>query len=213
MNRFHPYSMCKEKGLNMRCYQKNVGRLAVAAVLCFAATGLISVWGQGERDKVVKIRRIDGDEVRTPEYRIIGGTAQGQKREWFEASCEYETYPEWIDELRIRYYMLVKSKEGRSRLTLFSGEIIYVDIEEGNRHKSVAYLHPSTLARYGEVQAIAVVIYEQGRPVAMESRPASKKRWWENYTPVKGYVRNRMETPFAMINFDDYEAIKAGSNP
>jgi hypothetical protein len=88
-----------------------------------------------------------------------------------------------------------------------------VDIEEGNRHKSVAYLHPSTLARYGEVQAIAVVIYEQGRPVAMESRPASKKRWWENYTPVKGYVRNRMETPFAMINFDDYEAIKAGSNP
>jgi hypothetical protein len=38
---------------------------------------------------------------------------------------------------------------------------------------------------------------------------SAASRWWEQLPPVEGYVLNRMETPFAMIYFDDYEAIKS----
>ena len=41
----------------------------------------------------------------------------------------------------------------------------------------------------------------------------TNQRWWEQMTPVDGYVLNRMETPFAMISFDDYEAIKPKAGP
>ena len=83
----------------------------------------------------------------------------------------------------------------------------YVNIQKG-KHKSDMYLHPSTIARYGDVQRVGVVISSQGRVLAMESLPANNQRWWEQLTPLDGYVLNRMQTPFAMIYFDDYEAIK-----
>jgi hypothetical protein len=55
---------------------------------------------------------------------------------------------------------------------------------------------------------VGLVITSQGRVLAMESNPSSQERWWERATPRAGFVLNRMQTPFAMINFDDYESIK-----
>ena len=59
-----------------------------------------------------------------------------------------------------------------------------------------------------DVQAVAVLVNVQGRLVAMESLPNSNQRWWEQLAPTEGLVLNRMQTPFAMLYFDDYEAIK-----
>ena len=157
--------------------------------------------------KIVKIRKIEQRKAITPEYQLLKGQFMGQTREWLAVNTQYRTDPEWIDELTFTYYILVRSKTGAKKLTLFKGDVTYINVAKGD-HKSDMYLHPSTLARYGDVEGVAVVINAQGRVVDMDSLPSSAKRWWEQFTPVDGYVLNRMQTPFAMINFDDYEAIR-----
>jgi hypothetical protein len=159
-------------------------------------------------DKIVQIRKIEPNgKVATPEYKLLTGQVMSKTRNWFQVNVYYETAPEWIDDLTFTYYIVTQSKTGGQKFTLFRGDVTYVNVQKG-KHKSDMYLHPSTIARYGDVQRVGVVISSQGRVLAVESLPANNQRWWEQLAPQDGYVLNRMQTPFAMIYFDDYEAIK-----
>ncbi len=184
-----------------------------AQVLCSAACAalLITVAAVdclAQADEPVVIRKISGTKVRTPEYRLVAGQAQARGKDWFSVTTQYDTAPDWIDEMTFSHYVLIRGKTAdQPRNTLLTGDVTYVNVQKG-RHLSDMYLHPSTLLRYGDVQSVAVVIRVQGRVVAMASEPSSTQRWWEQLTPVQGLVLNRMQTPFAMINFDNYEAIK-----
>ncbi len=189
-----------------------IARLGGVVVVVMLA-GVLSASAQRQdtmAKRILRIRNVAGSKVRTPEYKLVGGTAQGVKRIWFEVLVDYETTPEWIDELDFTYYVLMRSRRGKKRYVLFRGDVSYVNIARG-RHRSVVYVHPSTLERYGDVDRVAVLIKSQGRLVGVGGRPAPTKRWWEQLTPVKGYILTRMQTPFAMIRFDDYEAIKANT--
>lgn len=156
----------------------------------------------------INIRSIKGGKVATPQYQLLKGQTMARTRDWFQILTQYDTAPDWIEELTFTYYVLVRDRQAAQRTpVLFRGEVTYVTIQKG-RHMSDMYLHPSTLARYGDVEAIAVLVTFKGQLVAMESQPPSQERWWERLAPVDGFILNRMETPFAMINFDDYEAIK-----
>jgi len=178
--------------------------LILAAAFLFQVPCVSAQEGPG---RIVQIRKIEPSKVKTPEYQLLKGQFMATTRDWFQVAVSYETAPDWIDDLTFTYYVLMKPKTGPTKYMLFKGDVTYVNIQKG-KHKSDMYLHPSTLARYGDVQQVAVVLTTQGRVVAMESLPASQQRWWEQLTPMDGYVLNRMQTPFAMINFDDYEAIK-----
>ena len=187
--------------------------MAALGVVCFMSTGLpetASAQQAAATKAPAKIRKIKGDKVKTPRYSLASGNVSGRSRDWFQISTEYETEPEWLDELKIQYYVLAMTKSGKKEQSLFRGEVNYVNVEEG-KHMSVMYLHPSTLSRYGDVQAVAVLLYAEGRLLGAESEPSTSKRWWEQMTPRDGFLLNRMETPFAMINFDNYEAIKGGA--
>jgi hypothetical protein len=187
--------------------------IVVMAVMVMAQVGLAQVAappGAVTKDDI-KVRKLSGTKVKTPQYRISGGAVQGASKDWYEISTIYDTKPEWANELNFTYYVLVRSTKGKRAYTLFRGSVDYVNIARGSRHVSTVYLHPNTLARYGDVERMAVIIKSGGRVVAMESEPSAKNRWWEQLTPVDGYVLNRLETPFAMINFDNYEAIKAAT--
>jgi len=159
--------------------------------------------------KIVEIRKIDGEKVRTPEYRIVGGTPQRPTRQWFQVVVEYLTRPEWLDQLDFEYYVLLKSRRDAGKYKLLKGTVSYVNVPKG-RHKSVMYLHPSTIERFGEVVRVAVLVRSGGRLVAIKTRPSSQQRWWEQLTPESGLLLNRMQTPFGMILYDEYEAIKFG---
>ncbi len=176
--------------------------LAAAMVLSMAGAAAAQEAGPS----ILRISKIEGGKVKTPEYQLLKGQMVATTRDWFAVNTSYETAPDWIDELTFTYYILVKGKP-TGKYMLFRGEVTYVNVAKG-KHKSDMYLHPSTLHRYGDVERIAVVVNSQGRIVGMESRPSSQQRWWEQLAPADGYVLNRMQTPFAMINFDDYEAIK-----
>jgi hypothetical protein len=94
----------------------------------------------------------------------------------------------------------------------------YIDIEKGREHLSSVYLRPSTLKRYGAVVASAVEISYEGRVVAekAESEIPMLDRWWtksevienKDVTVRDGYLLDKAQTPFALVNVDDYEVSK-----
>ncbi len=183
--------------------------MAVISCLLFAASVPVLAQEPGPSGNQVRIKKIvPNGKVPTPEYKLLTSQVMSQKRNWFQVVVDYETAPEWMDDLTFTYYIVTEGKTGGSKFTLFRGDVTYVNIAKG-RHRSDMYLHPSTLARYGVVQRVGVVISSQGRVLAMDSLPSTgSPRWWEKLTPLDGFVLNRMQTPFAMIYFDDYEAIK-----
>lgn len=158
------------------------------------------------------IRRISGGKVETPEYQVKKSQFAARTRQWFQIIVDYDVAPEWIDEATFTYYVLVQSRRpepGRNPRTLFKGEVTYVNIGRGKRRSDI-YLHPSTVERFGEVERVAVEVRVGGAIVARDGIPqgTAQQRWWESFAPLEGFVLNRMQTPFAMINFDDFEAIK-----
>lgn len=180
--------------------------LATAISAAFILTAASPVLAQNDG---VAIKKIEPGKVETPEYQLTHNSMKGRSRNWYRVVTQYDTDALWTDELSFTYYVLVKNKDPKGPpRSLFRGKVTYVNVEKGRGHKSDVYLHPSTLARYGDVEAVAVLIEVGGRLVASESLPASNKRWWEQLSPVDGILLNRMQTPFAMINFDDYEAVK-----
>lgn len=159
-------------------------------------------------ERPLRIRDISGGKVKTPEYSVKSGQAVARTKEWFQIITQYDTEPEWLDEVDFTYYVLVKSKDPKAPpQMLFKGDVTYLNVERG-KHRSDMFLHPSTLARFGEVQAVGVEVKIQGRVVGRESKPASNDTWWDRLPPREGLVLNRLQTPFAMLSFDDFEAIK-----
>lgn len=156
---------------------------------------------------ILEIKKIGGAKVPTPEYSLRKNQTQQRSRDWYEIACLYDTEPKWLDEAKFTFYVLVRSREQSGPpVMLFRGEVTYVNIEKG-RHKADIFIHPSLLARYGAVERVAVVANAGGRTM-IETDPPATQRWWEQLSPQDGYLLNRLRTPFAMINFDDYEQIK-----
>lgn len=186
----------------------------VKTVMCLIlAAAVLAPEGFAQQSaEPINIRKLNGSKAKTPEYKLIGETGFIRvTKDWFMINAQYDSSPDWIDEITFTYYVLIRGRTSdQPKYTLLTGDVTYVNVQKG-RHLSDMYLHPSTLSRYGEVQSIAVIVKVQGRVVAMGSEPSSTQRWWEQLSPVQGLVLNRMQTPFAMIGFDSYEAIKMQS--
>lgn len=166
----------------------------------------------GPASKLVRIRGIKMQKQRTPEYQVNRvQMSSGKVRNWMQIQVAFDTAPEWMDQIDFTFYALVQSKDGNRGFTLFRNSLSYVNIEKGS-HESVVYLHPSTLDRYGDVERVAVIMRVNGQVAAIESDPESNQRWWEQLSPVDGYLLSRLETPFALINYDNYPAIKSSTN-
>lgn len=188
--------------------------LFAAAILLQGVGGALAQQPAPAPSVPLIIRKITPTKVSTPEYQLRKNQFVGRTRDWFQITVDYDTAPTWVDEATFTYYVLVLNKKpepGVNPRTLFKGEVSYINIERG-KHKSDIYLHPSTASRFGDIERVAVQVSVGGRLVAMEGVPSGtvQQRWWESFSPQSGYLLNRKETPFAMINFDDYEAIKPG---
>ncbi len=165
--------------------------------------------GAGDANRPLVIRDIAGGAVLTPEYQIKRNQTNARVKNWYQIITDYETKPDWADEIEFTYYVLVRNTKNPKgpKQSLFKGSVTYINVPEG-RHRSDMFLHPNTLARFGEVEAVAVLVSVQGRVVAMEGKPRSNQRWWEQLTPVDGLLLSRDKTPFSPLNFDDFEPIK-----
>ena len=172
----------------------------------------------------VRIRKLqgvgNGALVRSPEYSVKNmPRTVGAEKQWARIDVEYETYPEWIDELVIQYHMLTE-KAGREGKTysLFKTAVRYADVERGRKHLGTAFLRPAGVKRFGLPIAVGVELVLKGEVVghATESEQRMPDKWWEDPRVVEregvtaraGYLLSRAQTPFTFVNVDDYEETK-----
>jgi hypothetical protein len=126
-------------------------------------------------------------------------------------TVEYDTAPEWIDELVFTYYALFQGfdeEADRDVMRLCKGKVTCVNIPRGRSHRGAMWLHPHTVERYGELRYLAVVIEQDGKVVGSISEPESETPWWERFQPIGGVFYNRYQLPVS--DDDDFPAVKAG---
>ncbi len=181
----------------------------------------------------LRIKKLEGignrAKVETPRYTTTLSRGSKPAGLWHQITCYYEvgrTPVQWIEGLTFRYYVLSVKKDKKKgyAYTLYKTNVQYIDIPAGLRnsdHKSSVFLRPAAVLRYGEVVAIAVEILYNGN-VIVEGFDADSKskglegKWWKNPKVVEskvvtvkpGYLLDRSDSPFALINIDDYEVIK-----
>lgn len=175
------------------------------------------VYGVGNRAKIL-----------TPTYTTSIPRGVNPARTWGKIEVLYETNrtkDDWIDELTFHYYALARTVDkGKPAYSFYKVNVHYVDIQAGARpilHRSVVYLRPTAILRYGELEAVAVEIRHAGEVIAAATdiSPGAKLpsgEWWTNpvvtESPITtlrtGYLLDREHSPFALVNIDDYEVIK-----
>ena len=201
-------------------YGYAIGKTMVwVAILLMLGTVSLLAQGrvrEGEGRLVLKIRELTGYGpralVKSPDS---GASKRAGSREWAELAVQYDTEPEWLDEVTFQYYVLLRGQTSTD-YTLLKGVVTYVDVERGRAHQGVAYVRPAALTRYGEIVGVAVEAKVKGEVVGTlsEGRIGPSKplplEWWKNpnLTPKEGYILDKSKTPFLLINFDNYEALK-----
>ncbi len=178
--------------------------LSVCAVLGFALHAAAQVpIGPG----ALKLGKIKPEIVKTPDFTIKSGPEKRSKAgDWLEIEVDFETKAEEIDEIMFQYTIQFEGK-------LLDGQVTHVNIPKGREHYSVMYVSPRTLEKLtggktvtaGNVQNVWVVASKQGQII---DREAIKKVEIPNLPHLTGMILNKMETPFAPLYFDRYEAIK-----
>ncbi len=175
----------------------------------------------------VEIRRLIGTgpqtKIRTPDFRTNIQRTGARSQDWAQITVEYDTSDEWIDSMTFRYFVMSSIKrDGEREYSIYRKTVDYIDVEEGRRHLSSVYLRPATVKRQGMPVAVHVEILIDGKVVATDDdldpsmRGKLPKDWWENrevlekdtVTVVDDRLLNRKETPFALVNIDDYEVIR-----
>jgi hypothetical protein len=118
---------------------------------------------------------------------------------------EFKTEPKIIDELTFKYELNFNGK-------IVEGEVTHVNIPEGNNHYSVMYLSPRAIERLldgkpltgSAIENIQITVSRSGQTLATKSM-ANKPL--PNLERTKLLV-NKLETPFQVLWWDRYEAIK-----
>ncbi len=183
-------------------------RFILAALLVFAPLpGQAQVRGPGD----FQIMKITKNLISTPQF-SYGGAEQHPSREadrWLEVEVEFAAALEFTDELTVKYFILFNGK-------LLTGEVTHVNIAAGRDRRSVVYVTPRTLVRFGanrpitanSVQNVAVQIVQQGAVKDELSLARAQPQWYATMPQVAGLVLNKNETPFAPLYWDRYEQIK-----
>ena len=175
-----------------------------------------------KKSNILRVKTFSGlaskNVVKTPEYKTNINRGRAPAKLWYRLAVSYDTAPDWIDELTFQYYAMSLIKiDGAKVYTIFKTSVRYADIEVGNKHLSVAYLHPKAVERYGDVVAVAFEVVSKGAVIAEGSDVRSvPEKWWkdpavtesESVTVKDGYLLSKAESPFVFVNIDDYEFAK-----
>ena len=159
--------------------------------------------------QITKITKI---LISTPQFTYTGGDQYqtNQRDRWLEVEVEFAAAPTLTDELTFKYYILFNGN-------LLTGEVTHVNIPAGRERRSVMYVLPRALDRFGNnrpitvnaCQNIAVQIVQQGTVKDELNLVRTQPQWYASMSQVSGFVLNKNETPFAPLYWDRYEQIKS----
>ena len=165
----------------------------------------------GQADREIQVRKVELNQVKTPDYSSNAGESSITVKDWAKIIVRFDTDPDWIDQLEMRFYIVVKNPKTFA-YTMFTGVFTYVEVSKGRNHQAAVFLRPRTIERYGIPERAGVEVYSKGELVSAGSCPEDSKLWWRaagaNMRTVEGYVLERSQTPFALIAIDNYETPK-----
>jgi hypothetical protein len=170
--------------------------------------------------KEFQIIKVTKNFTNTPQF-VYGGADQhvpavpaaaavsAELNRWLEVEVEFATTPVMTDELTVKYFVLFNGN-------LFSGSVTHVNVPAGRDRRSIMYMAPRTLARYGgnrpitlnSVPNVAVQIVQQGAVKDEVSLARAQPQWYAALPQISGLLLNKNETPFAPLYWDRYEQIK-----
>lgn len=197
----------------------NLTRYCILSLIAMTFSGSLFAQEAAARDPstYISIRGARFDAVSTPDfqYNVRGvSTRRDGRREWLQLSAEYDQDLPWLDELTVTFYVVLNADQqnfaaGAPLVNMFTGSVTYQNIKRG-RHRSTMFIDPNTFERFGSPSAIAVVFNVQGRPAGGDVQPQSTaaSRWWTTQTPHSIPLLNRSETPWAMVEIEQFNTIK-----
>ncbi len=190
--------------------------------------------GAKKDEETVKISRFPPPGktamVKTPEFNFSVNNIQPKvnrkQREWALFEVKYETSARWTDQLTFVYHVMTKGRDDQNKelFSYYTTTVKYIDIPKGD-HMSCVALPPSLVERYGEPIALALeVTGKDGSVLASEALASGiqlPQEWWRDSNVMDkrdatgnpflvrrvGLV-DRLKTPFALINPDDYEVVQ-----
>ena len=213
----------------MKRFHIKGARALVAAAAAFAVSFAVAqqpaapaAGPAGSNPGEVKILKLtDFNDYKQKAKSITGKTSQ-KSRVWGVFDVTFQTVPQWIDSMTITYTVMLfnpkaDAKKNEKQLTLMQTTVEYADVAQDREHKAGAVVLPAALLRLGEPIGFAASISVAGKEVASQgvSRGplSSHKEWWkedavlnsQNVQRRDAYMVDRMDSPFQLVDPDDYE--------
>ncbi|MGI8436085.1 MAG: Amuc_1102 family pilus-like protein [Chthoniobacterales bacterium] len=183
--------------------------LAVAALASILAFGAHAEVRPVAEFAVIKISK---SLIEPPQYNFSGAQPYDVdlRARWLQVEVEFAAAPEFTDELTVKYYVLIGGK-------LLTGEVTHVRLFAGRELRSVMYLPPDAFARAlgnrlpsaNTVDNVAVQLVHGSALASELSLERAAPQWFATLPPVRGFLLNKNETPFAPLYWDRYAQIKS----
>jgi hypothetical protein len=158
-----------------------------------------------------QITKITKNLISAPQFTYSGAEQYqtNQRSRWLAVEVEFAATPDFTDELTLKYYVLFSGN-------LLTGEVTHTNILGGRERRSVMYVSPNSLARFGgraaitanACQNIAVQIVQQGAVKDEANLVRSQPQWYTTMPQLSGFLLSKDQTPFAPLYWDRYEQIK-----
>lgn len=196
-----------------------VAAVALAAAALPAAPRAPGAAAPGAAPGDVKIKKITDLNGYKAKAKSIDGKTSQKSKTWGVFDVSFQTAPEWVDSMTATYTVILlnpKPGDGQKPMSLLQTTVEYGDLERGE-HVAGAVLLPAALSRHGQPLGFAVQLSVGGQTVAQQgvgSGPLSKvAEWWTkseildhpNVQRRDGYLVDRMKSPFALVDVDNYE--------
>ena len=158
-----------------------------------------------------RIQSVSQKLLAPPDYRSIimdtGARAVSVGQNWLRIETQFESLPDWADDVQLKYYVLLGRGDNARVLV---GDMTYINVPKGTQHYSGMFVAPNTLQRYGDgqVEAVAVQLFYKGRLIDVSTDPPSNNRWWDRATTISGFVLAPRDTPWSIFAFNKYESVK-----
>ncbi len=213
----------------MKRFHIKGARALVAAAAAFAVSFAVAqqpaapaAGPAGSNPGEVKILKLtDFNDYKQKAKSITGKTSQ-KSRVWGVFDVTFQTVPQWIDSMTITYMVMLfnpkaDAKKNEKQLTLMQTTVEYADVAQDREHKAGAVVLPAALLRLGEPIGFSASISVAGKEVASQGVArgplASHKEWWKedavlnspNVQRRDSYMVDRMDSPFQLVDPDDYE--------
>lgn len=196
----------------------------IISCLCCVLTGFFA-YGQKESD--ITVKKIEIDLSPAPIYTLqkVHPPPIDASKKWLVIETELECYPEWADEVGVKFYVVANYGPGAKDAPADGYDVLSTTVTIVNMQKSVGtgkknivpiFMDPNTVKKYAAnglqqfIPEVAVQVMYKGilQDTKWKKSEQISGRFWEKKQPKTGVLLNLMQSPWAPAFIDFYEQVK-----